>query len=55
MKSREELENDFEWWITCIPDKIELLGDLIPKNIYKKLDYSVESFEVIGEYIKKKL
>lgn len=51
MKSKQEIENDFEWWITCIPDKIERLEKLLPANLYGKLDYSLNSLGLLGEYI----
>lgn len=51
MKNRVDIENDFEWWITCIPDKINRLEELLPTNVYSKLDYSLNSLAVLGEYI----
>lgn len=51
MKTRQELEDNFDWWITSIPDKINRLEELIPKEIFVKLDYTLESFNVLGKYI----
>jgi len=51
MKTKQEMENDFDWWITCIPDKIERLEELLPSEILTKLDYSIASLEVVGKYL----
>jgi hypothetical protein len=51
MRSKHEIENEFEWWVTCIPDKIYRLEELLPIHLYTKLDYSINSLGVIGEYI----
>lgn len=51
MKSKQELEDNFDWWITCIPDKVNRLEELIPVDIFKRLDYSLESFSFFGKYI----
>jgi len=34
MKNKQELENQFEWWITSIPDKIIFLKKILPNEIY---------------------
>jgi len=51
MKSKQELEDDFEWWITCIPDKIERLEERLPKDIFKQLDYSISSLDILEKYL----
>lgn len=51
MKSKQELEDNFDWWITCIPDKINRLEELIPEKIFRSLNYSVDSFEYLGRHI----
>jgi hypothetical protein len=51
MKSKKELEEDFHWWISSIPDKIISLEDLIPPELFLKLDYSVESLDNIGDFL----
>lgn len=51
MRSKQDIENDFEWWITCIPDKINRLEALLPANVYNKLDYSLDSLALLGEYV----
>lgn len=51
MKSKQELEDDFHWWITCIPDNIDKLEFLIPKDLYDNLDYSIDSLISIGSFI----
>lgn len=51
MRSKQDIENDFEWWITCIPDKINRLEELLPANLFSKLDYSLDSLAVLGDYI----
>jgi glutaredoxin-related protein len=55
MKTKQELQDDFDWWITCIPDKIEHLKKIIPIGIFIKLDYSLDSLQTIGEYICEKI
>lgn len=42
---------DFEWWITCIPDKIEALKNETPTNVSEKLDYSLDSLLLLEEFI----
>src|SRR5690606_6616395 len=49
--NKKELEDNFDWWITCIPDKVNRLEDLIPLEIFKRLDYTLESFDFLGNYI----
>jgi hypothetical protein len=51
MKSKQELEDSFHWWVTCIPDNIEKLNYLIPKSVNLKLDYSIDSLDIIGRYL----
>lgn len=51
MKSKQELEDDFEWWITCIPDKIEKLEELLSKDIFSQLDYSISSLDILEKYL----
>ncbi len=51
MRSKQDVENDFEWWITCIPDKIMRLEQLLSANLFSKLDYSLDSLTILGEYI----
>lgn len=51
MRNKQNIENDFEWWITCIPDKMNRLEELLPEEIFQKLDYSIESFNVLEEYL----
>ena len=51
MRSKQDIENDFEWWITCIPDKINRLEGLISKDIFEKLDYSIEALNILEEYL----
>lgn len=51
MKSKQELENDFHWWITCIPDNIDYLEKLIPEKINSQLDFSVGSLHYVGKYL----
>lgn len=51
MRNKQDAENDFEWWITCIPDKINRLEELLPANVFNKLDNSLDSLALLGEYI----
>jgi hypothetical protein len=51
MKSKKELEEDYHWWITCIPDSLDFLEKFLPTKIYQQLDYSVESLGIIGKYL----
>ena len=51
MKTKQELENNFHWWITCIPDRIESLKHLLPKDISSKLNFTLESLNVLGKFL----
>lgn len=53
MKSMEieKKKEDFEWWITSLPDRIEELKESLPESISCKLDYSIESLNVIEDYV----
>jgi len=50
-QERIEREERFEWWITCIPDRIEELKKNIPKSISEKLDLSIMSINILENYI----
>ncbi len=50
-QERIEREERFEWWITCIPDKIEELRENLPKYISEKLDLSIISINILENYI----
>jgi len=43
-------EDNYNWWLTIIPDVMYNLK-LLPKNVSSKLDYSVESLNVLELYI----
>lgn len=48
------LENkieQFEWWITCIPDKVEWLKEILTKEIASQLDYSSQSLNVLSKFL----
>lgn len=48
--NKVELEDKFNWWITCIPDKIYFLKDYFQKvNI--DLDYSLNSLDELENYV----
>lgn len=51
MNKKKDLENEFDWWITSIPDKIELLGSFVPKQVLSQLDFSLNSLIILGDYI----
>jgi hypothetical protein len=44
-------EENFEWWITMIPDRIEELKQSLPQEISSKLDSSVNSLDVVEKYL----
>jgi hypothetical protein len=48
MDSRAE---DFEWWITTIPDRIEELQRSLPADIAAKLDRSLGSLDSLEAYL----
>lgn len=51
MKSKKELEEDYHWWVTCIPDNLDSLENILPSELYQQLDYSIDSLGKIGEYL----
>jgi hypothetical protein len=51
MKSNKELEDDYHWWITCIPDNLDFLESILPSELYQTLDYSIDSLGKLGEYL----
>jgi hypothetical protein len=44
-------EEDFEWWITMIPDRIEELKQSLPQEISSRLDSSIDSLNVVEKYL----
>ncbi len=52
-KEKKMLEDQFNWWIAFIPDKIFALEEKLPKNIKNKLDYSVMSLDILEKYLLK--
>lgn len=48
---KEKRKEDFEWWITCLLDKIEDLKDELPEEVSIKLDFSLKSLNVIEGFI----
>jgi len=53
MSPEEKLkrEEDFHWWITCLPDRIQELKQILPKELSSKLDESIESLDLLEVYI----
>jgi hypothetical protein len=51
MNSKQEKQDQFEWWITCIPDKINDLKKRLPKDTSAELDYSVHSVDILEQYL----
>ncbi|MDR0865947.1 MAG: hypothetical protein LBO74_13590 [Candidatus Symbiothrix sp.] len=51
MSTREEQEEKFNWWITCIPDKIISLKKKLPEEVANQLDFSIESLDVLENYL----
>lgn len=51
MSTRQEKEDQFEWWITCIPDKVIALKKRLPNEISSKLDYSLHSVDMLEKYL----
>lgn len=43
-------EESYNWWLTIMPDVMYNLN-LLPKNVSNKLDYSIESLNVLELYI----
>jgi hypothetical protein len=48
---KESRKNDFEGWITFIPDEVIKLKKMLPKEVSEKLDFSEESLDVIEKYL----
>ncbi|MDI9881121.1 hypothetical protein [Flectobacillus longus] len=51
MKSKQELEDGYHWWITCIPDKIDRLEELLPKELYSTMDYTISSLDILEKFL----
>jgi hypothetical protein len=43
--------DDFQWWITTIPDRIAELKQVLPATIAGRLDRSVESLGVLERFL----
>lgn len=50
-KDKEIMEEKFQWWLTCIPDKIIALKERLPKYINDRLDYSITSLDILEKYL----
>ncbi|MFA0963998.1 hypothetical protein AB9P05_19480 [Roseivirga sp. BDSF3-8] len=48
---KERRKEDFEFWITFLPDKISELKNVLPKDISDKLDFSDDSLVVLEGYL----
>ncbi|AYB29171.1 hypothetical protein [Chryseolinea soli] len=48
---KERRKEDFESWITFMPDKIIVLKEALPFEISKNLDYSSSSLDLIERYL----
>ncbi|GAB5417727.1 MAG: hypothetical protein Crog4KO_27130 [Crocinitomicaceae bacterium] len=48
---RTLLEEDFHWWVTCVPDKIDLLNELLSKEVNVSLDFTSESLIELGNFL----
>lgn len=51
MSSIQEKRDQFQWWLTCIPDKVETLHDELPSQISSKLDYTLDSLQMLENYL----
>lgn len=49
-KSLNERDDQFHWWITCIPDKIIELKRKVPVEISVQMNYSIESLDILEGY-----
>jgi len=50
-KEKVEKEEQYNWWLTCIPDKIISLQKKLPDYIKDKLDCSITSLDVLENYL----
>lgn len=50
---KEKRSSDFETWITFLPDKVIELKKELPENISKFLNQSIDSLDIIEEYLLK--
>jgi hypothetical protein len=48
---KEKRKEDFEAWITFIPDEVIELKKMLPTEVSEMLDYSEKSLEVIEKYL----
>ncbi len=46
-----ERKENFEWWITSLPDQIQELKNNVPFEISNGLDESLKSLDIIENYI----
>ncbi|HWB93685.1 MAG TPA: hypothetical protein VG605_17615 [Puia sp.] len=44
------IEDNYAWWLNIMPDEMPRLS-ILPKEIRAQLDYSLDSLDVIEEYI----
>ena len=51
MSTVQEKRDQFEWWLTCIPDKVEALIDRLPPEVGSKLNYSLESLSLLEKHL----
>lgn len=50
MKTREERFDSFQYWLMDMRDAIGRMRDALPKEISEKLDYSIESLDILEQY-----
>lgn len=53
MKSVDQRKEEFDVWVDNLDDFIEKAFELLPENISKQMDYSIESLDKLEEYLLK--
>lgn len=50
-KSIKQRQEEFDEWVDSIDDFIEIALDLVPENICKQMDYSIQSLTILEQYL----
>lgn len=50
-EEKERRKDDFEAWVTFIPDEVAELKKMLPKELSETLDYSINSLNNLEKYL----
>lgn len=51
MEDQGKKEDQFEWWITTMPDKIVEMKENLPRHLHDQLDYTIRSIDVLENHL----